>query len=95
MSRSVDTARGPDDVSRHRLPTGQLVLVILLLAAPVVALVWVSSYAKESPKLWGFPFFFWYQFLWVFLAAICTSIAYRIVAPHTARQRDRDEEAGR
>jgi uncharacterized protein DUF3311 len=41
-----------------------------------VALLWVGSYAKPTPKLWGFPFFYWYQFLWVFLAAGCTYAAY-------------------
>lgn len=93
MDRPVD--RPADDRDREvvsrRLPTPQLVLVIVLLAAPVVALMWVSSYAKATPKLWGFPFFFWYQFLWVFLAAICTSIAYRVVVASTGRRTDREE----
>ena len=26
-------------------------------------------YADETPRLWGFPFFYWYQLLWVLLAA--------------------------
>jgi membrane protein implicated in regulation of membrane protease activity len=93
VDRPVDTPAddGDRDLISHRLPTAQLVLVIVLLAAPVVALMWVSTYAKSGPKLWGFPFFFWYQFLWVFLAATCTSIAYRFVAAHTARRRDREE----
>jgi hypothetical protein len=54
-----------------------------LLAAPVVALMWVSSYAKATPKLWGFPFFYWYQFLWVPLAAVCTTAAYRLLLATT------------
>jgi hypothetical protein len=29
------------------------------------------------------PFFFWYQFLWVFLAAACTFAAYRILMATT------------
>ena len=94
MDSPVD--RPADDRDREvvsrRLPTPQLVLVIVLLAAPIVALMWVSSYAKATPKLWGFPFFFWYQFLWVFLAAVCTSIAYRFVAAHTGRRTDREED---
>ncbi|WP_426561844.1 DUF3311 domain-containing protein [Angustibacter sp. McL0619] len=70
----------------HRnLPTPMIVVVGVLLALPVVALLWVSSYAKDTPRLWGFPFFYWYQLLWVFLAAICTSLAYRIVMGHTRR----------
>ena len=40
----------------------------------------MSSYAKETPKLWGFPFFFWYQFLWVFLCSALTYTAYRLVS---------------
>ena len=52
-------------------PTNKSLLVVagILLAIPIVALLWVSSYARETPRLWGFPFFFWYQFLWVFICA--------------------------
>ena len=44
-----------------------LIVASILLAIPVVALLWVDSYAKVEPTLAGFPFFIWYQFLWVFL----------------------------
>jgi membrane protein implicated in regulation of membrane protease activity len=60
----------------------------LLLLAPFVALLWVSSYAKDSPRLWGFPFFYWYQFLWVFLASLLTYTAYLLVR-RTERTRGR------
>jgi hypothetical protein len=56
-----------------------LVLAGICLAIPIVALLWVSSYAKEDPKLGGIPFFFWYQFLWVFLCAGLTYTAHRLV----------------
>ena len=52
----------------------------VLLAIPVVALLWVSSYAKRTPELWGFPFFYWYQLMLVFLSAILVSICYRLVS---------------
>lgn len=58
---------------------GLLVLAGVLLAIPIVALCWVSTYAKEDPKLGGVPFFFWYQFLWVFITAGLTYAAHRIV----------------
>ena len=48
-------------------------------ALPVIALMWVSSYSREEPRLGGFPFFIWYQFLWVFLTSALTYTAYRIV----------------
>lgn len=50
-----------------------------LLLAPIVALMWVSSYARPEPRVAGFPFFIWYQFLWVFLCSACTYAAYRLV----------------
>jgi hypothetical protein len=39
----------------------------------------VSTYARETPRLGGIPFFFWYQFLWVFITAGLTYAAHRIV----------------
>ncbi len=50
----------------------------VLLAVPVVALLWVPSYARETPTLFGFPFFFWYQFLWVFLCSAMTWTAFKL-----------------
>ena len=56
-----------------------LVVATVLLAIPVVALLWVDSFARVNPTLAGFPFFIWYQFLWVFLCALCTWLAHRVV----------------
>jgi Protein of unknown function (DUF3311) len=71
----------PEGTTRRRTPPdpGTAVAVTVLILAPIVALLWVGSYAKATPKLWGFPFFYWYQFLWVFLAAGCTSSAYALL----------------
>jgi hypothetical protein len=55
------------------------VTAAILLAIPVVALLLVGLYANEDPKLWGFPFFYWYQFAWVFLASAFTYAAYRVI----------------
>ncbi len=49
----------------------------LLLLPPFVALLFPSLYAKDGPELLGFPFFYWYQFAWVPIAAILTWIVYR------------------
>ena len=56
-----------------------LTAAALVLAIPIVALLWVKSYSRVEPTLAGFPFFIWYQFLWVFLCAACTLTAYRLV----------------
>lgn len=41
-----------------------------LLALPFVALLWVPFYNLAVPALWGITFFYWYQFLWIFLTSI-------------------------
>lgn len=56
-----------------------IALAAFLLMIPVVALLWVSSYARETPTLGGVPFFFWYQFMWVFITAGLTYAAHRLV----------------
>ena len=58
---------------------GLLAVAAVLLALPMIALLWVSSYSRKEPVLWGFPFFIWYQFLWVFLCSAMTYAAYRLV----------------
>ena len=55
----------------------RMVAAGVLLAVPIVALLSVGTYAKPEPVLLGFPFFVWYQFLWVFLCSFCTWMAYR------------------
>ncbi len=70
----------PDRTDRRRqLPTGVLVAVAILVLAPFAALLWVGSYAKVEPRLWGFPFFYWYQLLWVFIASACTYLAHVLI----------------
>jgi hypothetical protein len=66
------------DVTVPTVDKRKMALAGVLLAIPVVALMWVGSYAKDGPELWGFPFFFWYQFVWVFLTSALTWTAYRL-----------------
>lgn len=40
-----------------------------LLLIPFIALLWVPFYNFVEPALWGIPFFYWYQFLWVILTS--------------------------
>jgi len=61
------------------LPAGAAILAGVLLAIPVAALLIVGIYAHEDPHLWGFPFFYWYQFAWVFLASGFTYAAYVVI----------------
>jgi uncharacterized protein DUF3311 len=48
----------------------------LLLLIPIVGLLWTPIYAKPDPELFGFPFFYWYQFAWVPLSVVVTWLVY-------------------
>ena len=47
-----------------------------LLLLPWIAMVWVPSYNRVDPQWWGFPFFYWYQLLWVLISAVITALVY-------------------
>ena len=71
-----------DDRGAPEVPVtdkGKMVAAGILLLIPIVALMWVPSYARETPRLFGFPFFFWYQFAWVFICSAMTWAAYKLV----------------
>ncbi len=70
----------------------KMVAAGVLLLIPIVALMWVPSYAKTDPELFGFPFFFWYQFLWVFLCSAMTWCAYLLTL--AARRNGGDDRDG-
>lgn len=53
-------------------------LVPLLLIIPFIGTLWVSSYASLQPELWGIPFFYWYQFLWIAIGALLTIVVYLV-----------------
>jgi hypothetical protein len=48
----------------------------LLLVLPYIGLCFPQMYARATPALWGFPFFYWYQFAWVILASALMGIVY-------------------
>ena len=49
----------------------------LLLVLPFLGLCFPQVYARATPTLFGFPFFYWYQFLWVVLASGIMGLVYR------------------
>jgi hypothetical protein len=52
-------------------------LILLILLVPFVGLLYVPSYDRAEPALWGFPFFYWYQLLWVPITVLLTWMVYR------------------
>lgn len=62
----------------------------LLLLIPFVAVLWVPFYNSADPALFGVPFFYWYQLLWIPLTALVVSAVYWLEM--AARTRDETEE---
>jgi hypothetical protein len=48
----------------------------LLFVVQFVAIIWPPLYNSLTPTLYGIPFFFWYQMLWVVIGAVLTAIVY-------------------
>ncbi len=47
----------------------------LLLIIPLLVLI-TSLFNSDSPRLFGMPFFYWFQFAFVPLGVLCTWIVY-------------------
>lgn len=55
--------------------------VQLLLLVPFLGLLDVGLYNLAEPKWLGFPFFYWYQLVWVPVTVVVMWIVYRSM-PH-------------
>ncbi len=61
------------------LPVATKLTAAVLLLIPCVALAAVPTYSHESPKLGGWPFFYWYQLMWVLITPVLTIAAYVVI----------------
>jgi hypothetical protein len=59
--------------SQHR---GVWAVIAILLLAILVGTLWVPLYNKTTPAWGGWPFFYWYQLLWVPVVALVSWCAY-------------------
>jgi hypothetical protein len=49
----------------------------LLLILPLPALLVPAIYNRQAPELFGVPFFYWYQLLWVPITVGLLIVVYR------------------
>ena len=49
-----------------------------LLLIPIVVPVLTFLYNHDEPRLWGFPAFYWLQFLFILVGVTTTSIVYQM-----------------
>jgi hypothetical protein len=66
---TMESQHGPEP-KRHWLR--------ILLILPFISMLWVSSYNRLTPELFGFPFYYWYQLLWVIVSAVIAGIVYKV-----------------
>ena len=53
---------------------------LLLLIIPFIALLWPPFYNFRDPALFGIPFFYWYQMLWIIITSVITAFVYFVGA---------------
>jgi hypothetical protein len=58
-------------------PVAEHSWVTWLLALPWIFLAFPFYYSTQNPQVAGFPFFYWYQLLWVLISAVLTYVVYR------------------
>ena len=68
---------------RTRLTPTKIAVSGILLVGIIVPLL-VSTYDQKEPQLFGFPFFYWYQLLWVFICAALCGLSFWLLK----RERD-------
>jgi hypothetical protein len=59
-------------------PVKRVAITVLLLVA-IGGTLWVPFYARSMPKLGEFPFFYWYQLIWVPAVSIMCWICYMLL----------------
>ena len=55
--------------------------------APTVAVIAVPTYNSATPRLGGFPFYYWYQLLWVVLTGVLMVAAFWAIKLDEGRRR--------
>ncbi len=75
-------------MAQHALPgksPARWGTVTVLLAVAIGGTLWVPLYARSLPALGPFPFFYWYQFIWVPLSAVLCWICYLLLRTKPTR----------
>jgi hypothetical protein len=72
MSENEQSIRGP-------VVTPARIIAAICVIVPFAAVLWVPAFDKDKPEVAGFPFFFWWQLLWVAITAGLMGLAYYVV----------------
>jgi hypothetical protein len=72
---------------RTRSPLSAATATVLLLIA-VIGAFWVPFYARSAPKLGDFPFFYWFQLIWMPVVMVLCYVAYLLLGSTPAAAPD-------
>ena len=61
-------------------------VVAVLLTVAIAGTLLVPIYARSLPKLGAFPFFYWFQLIWVPVAAFLCWISYLLLKTKPPRR---------
>ncbi|QWZ08910.1 DUF3311 domain-containing protein [Nocardioides panacis] len=86
MSQRNPASDGSGSPPRRRA-TGTWAVVAVLLGIGIVVPLLVGLYDRETPTLWGFPFFYWFQFAMIPVVSVLTFVAFRLSLSATAKDR--------
>ena len=70
-----------------RRASGLWAVVAVLLAVGIVVPLLVGLYDSVEPRLGGFPFYYWFQFLLIPVVSLLTFIAFRLSLKATEQDR--------
>ena len=60
-------------------PVARTLVALMFIGCMAVSLV-VPLYNHAEPKLFGVPFFYWFQFVWIAVTGAATALAYWLKA---------------
>jgi hypothetical protein len=56
----------------------------ILVVTGIAATLWVPIYARSTPKWGAFPFFYWYQLIWVPAISFLSWLVYLLLRTRPA-----------
>ncbi len=82
-----------EDAMARKSPATYAAVTILLVVG-IAGTLWVPLYARSTPKLGDFPFFYWYQLIWVPVVAILSWLCYLLLRTRPAPGADASSDTG-
>lgn len=80
---------GREKAGGGRRTPGVWAAVAVLLGIGIVVPLMVFLYDSATPTLWGFPFYYWFQFAMIPVVSILTFAAFQLSL--VATRKDREE----